>query len=71
MQKRDIFIVWNETRSAAIVCNNKNDAMLAAGIIQPYIGCSMMCAIFNELHAGEQRSIEEVEEVNVNEGLSQ
>lgn len=68
MQRRDLFIVWNKTRSKAIVCNNKNDAMLAAGIIQPYSGCSSMCEIFNELYAGEQRFIEEV---NVNEGLSQ
>lgn len=57
MQKREYFIVWNAAKSEAVITDDENDAMLAAGMIEPHNYCSTLCRRFDELYSDDRRTV--------------
>lgn len=51
MTKRELYIVWNSARNEAVIVDVEDDAMVAAGSLEPFSGCSSLCERFNELYA--------------------
>ena len=61
MPKRELYIVWNNARSESIVVDSEDDAMVAAGLLEPFSGMSSLCERFNELYSDESRLVEIIE----------